>query len=77
MAINPMTLLKLKERFRLFSQQHPKVRPFFSRLLHGGVQEGSVLELKVKTPEGEEFVSNIRLTADDMETLSMLSELRK
>lgn len=77
MAVNPMALLKLKERYRLFMQQHPKMGPFVSKIMREGMREGSVLEIRVRTPEGQEYVSNIRLTADDLETISMLSGLKK
>ena len=69
MAVNPMQLLKLKERFGIFQNQHP-------RAAKNSVREGAVLELKVTSPEGKELVTNIRLTPEDMETIEMLRELR-
>ena len=72
MAINPLSLMKLKDRLHLFRQEHPKVGPFFSMLREHAVAEGSVVELKVTTPEGEEYVTNIRLTANDVETIRLL-----
>ncbi len=75
MAINPMQLLKLKERLDIFRSQHPKVRPFF-HAVRNTVSEGAVMELKVTSPEGKSLVTNIRLTPEDMETLEILRELR-
>ena len=77
MAVNPMALLKLKERYRLFMQQHPKVRPFFSTITKKAVMEGSVMEIKVTTPDGQEYVSNIRLTEDDLKTFQMVLDMKK
>ena len=67
MAMNPMALLQLKERLNLFNQDHPKMLPFLTAV-KDKMQEGTILELKVTDVEGKEMVSNIRLTANDMET---------
>ena len=72
MAINPMALMKMKERLKQFNADHPKVAPFFRVLHNEAIKEGSILELKVTTPEGKDYVSNIRLNANDIETLRML-----
>ena len=72
MAINPMALMKMKERMRIVGQDHPKVGPFFQVLRDKAMVEGTVLELKATTPEGREYVSNIRLTENDIETLRTL-----
>ncbi len=74
MAINPMALLKIKERMTIFQQDHPKVGPFFSMLKGRALIEGAVYELKVTTPDGQEYVSNIRLTQNDIETIRLLSK---
>ena len=74
MAINPLALMKMKERMHIFQQEHSKVGPFFSMLREKAVSEGSVVELKVTTPEGEEYVTNIRLTANDVETIHILKK---
>ena len=74
MAINPMALLKIKERMTIFQQDHPKVGPFFGMLKGRALIEGAVYELKVTTPDGQEYVSNIRLTQNDIETIRLLSK---
>ncbi|MGI6107227.1 MAG: hypothetical protein ACOX8B_04755 [Lachnospiraceae bacterium] len=76
MAINPMQMMKLKERMDLFNREHPKMQAFLADVSANAVQEGSVVEFKVTRPDGKTYVSNIRLTADDMETLSMLKKAK-
>ncbi len=76
MAINPMELFKLRERYHLFKKDHPKVGSFISAVSKD-VRPGTVLELKVRTPEGEEKVTNIRLNENDIETLRMLHSIKK
>ena len=69
MALNPMALLKMKDRLKMFN-------PFFHMVKEQGLPEGSVLEMKVKLPDGREHVTNIRLTENDIETLRMISSLK-
>jgi len=73
--MNPMALLKLKERFQIFQNQHPKVMPFFAaaRPMMG---VGAVLEIKITDTSGKEIVTNIRVTEEDVETVRMLGELK-
>ena len=77
MALNPLHLLKFKERLNIFREEHPRVHPFFHMLKEEGMVPGSILELKVSFPDGREHVMNIRLTENDVETIQMLSNLRK
>jgi hypothetical protein len=71
-----MELLKLKERLDLFRQQHPRVHPFLSEVRSKALQAGAVIEIRVTDTEGKEYVSNIRVTPEDVETIGMLLSLR-
>ena len=72
MAVNPMEFMKLKERMDIFMNQHPRVMPFF-QALSGRITEGSVIEMKVTQPDGTDLVCNIRVTADDLKTVGILT----
>ncbi len=76
MAMNPMQLMQLGNRFKIFNSQHPKVVPFFQKAARDGVQAGSVLEIKLTSPEGTESVCNIRVTEDDLETIEVLKNMQ-
>lgn len=76
MAVNPMELLKLRERLGLFNSEHPRVMPFF-QAVREDMREGAVLELKVTSPEGKEMLTNIRLNDEDVRTLEMLRGIGK
>jgi 4-hydroxy-3-methylbut-2-enyl diphosphate reductase len=39
--------------------------------------EGTVIEIKVTDPEGGEYISNIKLTREDIETVDMLKNIRE
>ena len=66
------SLLKMKDRLKVFNQEHPRVRQFFHKIKEEGLPEGSVLEMKVTLPDGSEQVTNIRVTRQDVETIQMI-----
>ena len=72
MAINPLAMLKYRERMDKFNEDHPRVGPFFEAVANTALMEGTVLEIKATRPDGQELVTNIRLNPDDVETLRML-----
>ena len=46
----------------------------FLRTIHQkALSEGSVLEIKATSVDGKEYVSNIKVTANDMELIRLLS----
>ncbi len=75
MAVNPVQLMKLRERFRIFQGQHPRMAPFLKDVGEHGFREGAVVEVKVTTPEGKEYITNMRVTRDDVETAQILHDL--
>jgi len=76
MAVNPMEMMKMAERFRKFQAAHPKVVEFF-RSLKGDVREGAVIEMSFTSPEGVKKTTNMRVNADDVETIQTLLSLKK
>lgn len=75
MSLNPMTLMQLKTSWDRFIHTHPKFPKFWKAAYRSGLTEGTVIEFTVKTPEGKELSSNIRLTRDDLELTAQLQEL--
>jgi hypothetical protein len=74
MNMNPMMLMQLQQRIQTFQQDHPKVTPFFMAVKDNALTEGAVYAMKVTTPEGKTLESNIKLTANDIETIRMITE---
>lgn len=75
MALNPMQLIGLKKDFDKFRNNHPKFMQFIKAMAQSGLQEGTVLECKVLTPEGREMQANIRITQDDLDLLEKIKEM--
>lgn len=76
MAVNPMKLMKLKDRYKVFKESHPKIMPFFSAC-KDMVKAGTVVEIKFTTPEGESKSANLKIGDEDIKTYELIRELRK
>ena len=72
MAMNPIAMMQAAGRIKIFKEQHPKALAFIQSVSEGDLREGTIIEVKVTTPEGKESVSNIKLTKDDIETFNLL-----
>lgn len=69
MAINPMKLLQFRNKWNEFAQRHPKFPQFIYALRQRGIEEGTIIEIQVKTADGKELATNLKLTAEDVEIL--------
>lgn len=76
MAINPLKLLKLKDRYKVFKAEHPKLLAFFKAASNEVVEEGSVLKIAIKNQEGKVLGTEITLTAEDIKTLEILKDIK-
>lgn len=75
MALDPMKMMMIGERFRKFAEDHPRVVAFFNGTKHE-FREGAVFEIKLTSPEGKEYVTNMKLNRNDIETLEMLKNMK-
>ncbi len=75
MALNPMQLMGLKNDLEKFKDNHPKFVQFIQAMAQSGIQEGTILECKVISPEGQEIQANIKITQDDLALFQKLKEM--
>ncbi len=73
--MNPMMILQIKEKIDTFKKEHPKMLPFFKTINQKALEEGSILEIKATSVDGVEYVSNIKVTANDIEMIRIISGL--
>lgn len=67
--MNLMNLMQLKESWTVFKDNHPKFPLFLKAALKGPVKEGSVIEIRITSPEGKTIATNLKLKASDLELL--------
>ncbi len=75
--MNPTALFKIRGLMARFQADHPKVVSYFATVFGTeGLPEGSVIEISVKKPGEDEVVTNMRVTANDVEMIQAIKELR-
>ncbi len=72
--INPMKLMKLKNTWSRFTAHHPKFPLFLNAVVKKGIKEGTIFEFRVTAPDGQELVTNMKLSSEDIELWKDLSE---
>lgn len=70
-----MEMMKFASRMKKFQEQHPKAIAFLQYVGQNAIKENTVIAMKVTDPDGNEYESNIRITADDLETVAMLKNM--
>lgn len=70
-------LMKIMSAKNKFDANHPKLKNYFAAVKNKGIEEGTVIQIKITNPNDEPMVANIKVKADDMELLSQLAEMMK
>ena len=73
--MNPNALFKIKGAWDTFTANHPKFPLFVKAVNEHGVQEGTIIEIAITTPEGQVINTNVKLTASDMELFESLKQI--
>ena len=66
--MNPMAILQIKSLLDKFKNNHPKIPMFFSAAAQS-IDENSIIEIKVTTAEGQNLITNMKVTSDDIESM--------
>ena len=74
--MNPAAIFKAKKSWETFCGNHPKFPAFLQAAQCAGIQEGTVIEVCITTPEGKKLATNVRLTASDMQAFNDLKGLK-
>ena len=72
---NPAKLLQFRQDWGAFEQRHPKFVLFLGAIMKTGLPEGTVLEIKVTMPDGQNLESNLKVMPEDVEFLKNVGEL--
>ncbi|MGN0314444.1 MAG: hypothetical protein ACI4EG_06595 [Fusicatenibacter sp.] len=67
--------MELKNLRDQFACNHPKFIRFMEDLSSQTLQEGTIIEITVTTPEGKHMVSNLKLTDSDISMLESIHEM--
>lgn len=70
------SIMKIKGAWDTFTRNHPKFMPFMQAVGREAVGEGTIIEVKVISPQGKEYTTNMKLTQSDMELFAQIKNMR-
>ena len=73
---NPADIMKLMGMKNKFESSHPKFVSFIKDVAARGITEGDILEVTITRATGEKTTANLRVTADDVEMVNEIKNLR-
>lgn len=76
MPINPLQILKLKDKLNGFRSRHKGFVSFIKAARRDGVPEGSIVDVKLSFPDGNTMTTNFRVTEEDLELMRMIIALK-
>ena len=74
-GINPTQLFQLMGAWQNFTANHPKFPKFLKAVAAEGIQENTIIEVSVTTPEGKTYCSNLKITQSDLELLEQFKNI--
>lgn len=72
---NPAALLQMMNLWNRFERNHPKFPKFLKAVAQKGIKEGSIIEIRVTTADGEIFDSNLKVSAENMGLVTQMKDL--
>ncbi len=72
---NPAAIFQMMNLWSRFQKNHPKFPKFLSAVVKNGIKEGSIIEIRVTTAEGESYDSNLKVNAEDMEIIGQIRDM--
>ena len=70
------TIMKFKGAWDTFTRNHPKI---FCRFMQAvgreAVTDGTIIEVKVTSPEGKEYNTNMKITQSDLDLFAQLKTM--
>ena len=70
------SVMKIKSAQDTFSRNHPKFMPFMQAVGREAIGDGTIIEIKVTSPEGKEFNTNMKLTQSDLDLFAQIRNMQ-
>lgn len=73
--MNPLSLLKIKQSLTTFISNHPKFAQCIQEQFSRGLEEDTIIEIKVQHPGEDPIITNMKVKQSDLELLDSLKEM--
>lgn len=70
------SIMKIKSAWDTFTRNHPKFMPFMQAVGREAIGDGTIIEIKVISPEGKEFNTNMKLTQSDLDLFAQIRNMQ-
>lgn len=68
-------IMKIKGAFDIFTRNHPKFMPFMQAVGREAIGDGTIIEVKVISPSGKEYNTNMKLTQSDLDLFAQIKNM--
>ncbi len=65
-------MMKIKGAWDNFTKNHPKFMPFMQAVGRDAIGDGTIIEVKVVSPDGKEYNTNMKLTQSDLDLFAQI-----
>lgn len=69
------SIMKMKGAWDKFTNNHPKFLPFMQAIGKDAIGDGTIIEIKVKSPDGKEYNTNMKLTQADLDLFAQIRNM--
>ena len=76
-TMNPMDYMKVAGMWKQFTDRHPKFAQFLGAMMQNRITEGTIIDIQIKSPDGKEICSNMRITAEDMALFEEIKNMKR
>lgn len=73
--MNPASMMKIMQAKNTFESNHPKFMAFLRAAFASGMEEGTIIEIKVQKPGEEPLLTNMKVKQTDLELLKGLKDI--
>ncbi len=70
------SIMKIKGAWDSFTKNHPKFMPFMEAVGRDAMKDGTIIEVKVVSPDGKEYNTNMKLTQSDLDMFEQFRNMQ-
>ena len=75
--MNLKNLMQFRKMWADFTSRHPKFPMFLNAVSQYGIEEGTIIEVQIKRPDGKEFTTNLKIAREDLELFQALKNMKE
>jgi hypothetical protein len=68
-------VMRVKNAWDTFTRNHPKLMPFMQAVGREAIADGTIIEVKVTSPQGKEYNTNMKITQSDLDLFDQMKTM--